>query len=456
MAGEVAPNAQSASDMSLRDTLRDQELGAILRGVLRVRVAFLPVVIIFLTLLVLYDPDAWKVTALGVVAVFQLAVTAFDALRLRRRSTYATRFLPLDYLLMVLLQTSIIWLTGAIESPLIVIYVPLGVMSGVALGPGRVRWLLVGLMSLLLWLMTLAGLWGWMPRTVPSFLDLGPGFLDRPVYALTTAAILNLVVVLGSVVGGLVHRAILRMLDQAIGARQQALESLTDRNQELVTLSSSIAHELKNPLASIHGLVQLLDRPGDPERQGARLEVLRREVTRMREILDEFLNFSRPLGELTVQPIQPESLFDEISSLHEGLAQARRVRIARPTRPVGPVACDGRKVKQALINLLQNALEATPPGGEVAWVARPVEGDPDLVELGVRDSGPGISADLLERATQAGVTSKPGGSGIGLAVARAIAEQHGGRLTLRNLAGGGCEALLQLPVAPQSTKEEKR
>jgi len=441
-----------------QEALRQRELSQILRGVLRIRVVFLPIAAIFLSLIVLYDPEPWKVMGLALVVAIQLLVVISDARRLKRDREYLIKYLRLDLVFMVALQTGVIWLTGAVESPLLVIYIPLGLVTGLVLGPGRDRWLLVGLIVCLIWLMTLLGLAPWGPRTIPSFLDLGPGFADRPIYVLTRAAILSIVVLVGSAVGTVIHQAVIRMLTRAIGARRQVLETLTDRNRELVYLSSAIAHELKNPLASIQGLVQLLDRPtADPQRAASRMEVLRREVGRMRAILDEFLNFSRPLGELTLEPVQIAPLLQEIASLHEGLAHNRGIAIEPRVELDIALTCDPRKIKQALINLLQNALEAAGQGGHVELFARAAGAD--QVALGIRDSGPGLDPSVVERATEAGVTTKPEGSGIGLAVARAIAEQHGGSLTLRTLPGPrtheGCEAVLVLPISAREKEADQ-
>jgi len=440
----MVPDSQTGTSMlPAQEALRERELGRILRGVIRVRAVFLPVAATFLTLIVLYDHRPWQVAALTVVVAMQAVILGFDAKRLRSKKPYAVRYLPLDLLLMILIQTGVIWLTGGLESPLVVIYLPLGMISGVLFGPTATRWTMIGLICLALWLMTALTLAGWAPRTVPSFLQMGPGFADRSIYSLTKAGIITFVVVLASVVGSNVYRAINRMLAQAIGARRELLESLADRNRELVYLSGAIAHELKNPLASIQGLVQLLDRPVEPDRQAARLQVLRREVGRMRETLDEFLNFSRPLGELSVKPVEIAALYDELATLHEGMAHQKEIEIASHVELSGPVPADPRKLKQALVNLLQNALEATPTGGRVELLARQTKDGPTL---GVKDSGPGLTPELLESATRAGVTSKPGGSGIGLAVARVIVEQHGGRLTVENNPGGGCLALIHLPA----------
>ncbi len=108
-----------------------------------------------------------------------------------------------------------------------------------------------------------------------------------------------------------------------------------------------------------------------------------------------------------------------------------------------PVRCDPRKVKQVLINLVQNAIEASPRGAEVAL-------EPDVDPRGgarvrVLDRGSGVDAALGELVWQPGVTTKATGSGLGLTIARAIARQHGGDLVLRPREGGGTVAELSLP-----------
>jgi signal transduction histidine kinase len=431
---------QPAVSLPRTEDLRRAALSQVVRQILRIRSTFLPIGAILLAALVIAEPTPVKIGALSLFVLLNLAVTISDRLRLKRTSVMPI-WTTLDVVVIVLLQTGVIFLTGAIESPLIVAYVLAGLASGIALG-WRSSLPAVVTATILLWAITLGGLFQLYPRTFPSFLGLELGFADDARYVITKAVIINLITIAAARLGSRVNDAILKVIGSAIDARQQALEVLQDRNRELVHLSSAIAHELKNPLASVQGLVQLLERGGANAEK--RFEVLNKEIARMRSTLDEFLNLSRPLGELSVERVGPASLFEELAAFHEGLILAKEITLAPASgAPLQPIACDPRKLKQALTNLLQNAIEATPAGGKIAWIA---QANGETVSLGVEDTGPGIAPELIAKAADVGVTTKAGGSGIGLAVARSIAEQHGGKLVLENRAGGGLRAVLELPA----------
>jgi signal transduction histidine kinase len=235
-----------------------------------------------------------------------------------------------------------------------------------------------------------------------------------------------------------------RMLRGVLCAREEALRTHAEQLQSLTTLSGEIAHELKTPLASIKGLTGLaLMELDDPARARERLGVQRREVERMQRILDEFLNFSRPLTPLSQEDVDVRRLCTEVLDLYEGLAREREIR----TGVLGescPLHGDPRKVKQILINLVQNAFEANPRGGEIHLELAAID---ERVTVRVLDRGPGLPGPVASRIFEAGVTTKSNGSGLGLTIARMLAEQHGGSLALGDREGGGCIAELQLPAA---------
>lgn len=208
--------------------------------------------------------------------------------------------------------------------------------------------------------------------------------------------------------------------------------------------SGEIAHELKNPLSGIKGLAQLMQL--DPARAPERLERLLDEVDRMRGILDEFLDFSRPLVPLTQEVVALRDLCRDVVAVHEGMARARHLRLVGPSSNA-EVRCDPRKVKRIVVNLVQNAIEAGFDGGEVRIAIDCVDG---FASVRVMDRGPGLSPAMADRGFAAGVTSKATGSGLGLTIACSLAEEHGGSLRLSNRDGGGCVAELLLPAGART------
>ena len=232
----------------------------------------------------------------------------------------------------------------------------------------------------------------------------------------------------------------MRIVDEPVVEMEQAVAA---RLSDPTAWFGEVAHELKNPLAGIKGLAQLMRL--EPSRAPERLERLLVEVDRMRGVLDEFLNFSRPLVPSGQETVDLGELCREVVAVHEGIAAARHLTLVAPGDTL-PVRCDRRKTMQILVNLVQNALEASPDGGEVRVVLGVVGRQNGFASVSVMDRGCGLSRAMRDRAFQRGVTSKANGSGLGLTIARTLAEQHGGGLRLSNRNDGGCIAEVLLPI----------
>jgi signal transduction histidine kinase len=222
--------------------------------------------------------------------------------------------------------------------------------------------------------------------------------------------------------------------------REESLDAAQARAAALESMGASVAHELKNPLSSVKGLVQLLERSAAEPKARERLGVVQSEVERMEAILQEYVSFARPLGALRPADTRLEPLLEEVASVVEGRARAAGVQVEWAATEAR-ARVDARRLKEALLNLALNALEATPPGGSVVLGAEEAGG---RVTLTVRDTGRGMPPEVLSRVGTPFFTTREAGTGLGVVLARAVAVQHGGSLEYESQPGQGTVARLTL------------
>lgn len=221
-----------------------------------------------------------------------------------------------------------------------------------------------------------------------------------------------------------------------------------ERLAELGALTGGLAHELKNPLSTVQLNLQLLKEDLDPHNPAygrliTRLDTVYRETTRLRDILDDFLRFAGRI-ELHREPVELNGLLQDLVDFFTPQAQQQRVqlRLKRHTADVvAPV--DSRLLKQAVLNLMINAVQATSDGGELI-LQLSVSGRFALIE--VIDTGPGIAPEDQHRIFSAYYTTKRGGTGIGLAMVKRVAEEHGGTIALRSEVGRGSDFVISIPL----------
>ena len=232
-------------------------------------------------------------------------------------------------------------------------------------------------------------------------------------------------------------------------------ERLRDRLATLGEMAAAIAHEVKNPLASIEVMAGVLKRQlPDSAEALETLDDIIKEVKMANAIVVEVLEFVRPI-QLQLEPVAlidviKESITAAESKMSRGAAQID----LRVEDDVPEVMGDSHQLRQLFTNLLTNAFEALEGHGRIevhamrerADAGMPVSSEPHVV-IEVRDTGPGITADDLERVFKPFFTTKPQGTGLGLAIVRKVVDAHDGRIAATS-APGRTTFRITLPVAP--------
>jgi signal transduction histidine kinase len=214
-------------------------------------------------------------------------------------------------------------------------------------------------------------------------------------------------------------------------------------------IAAGIAHEVRNPLNALQINLGILEQELSeivPDRASHVFEVIgkiARELRSLDEFVTEFLRFARPPRPV-LEPVAVRPLLADLATFIGPECARKGVSLSLAVED-GPetVAADGFHLKHAVLNLVLNALQATAAGGAVAIETG---GDTRALEIRVCDSGEGMSEDVLARVFEAFFTTREGGTGLGLPIARRIAEAHGGTLALSSREGEGTVATLSLPA----------
>ena len=239
---------------------------------------------------------------------------------------------------------------------------------------------------------------------------------------------------------------------EADGREQRHRERYLRRAEQMMALgqvAAGVAHELRNPLTAVKGLIQVnLRRAAAAAIPAEDLSVIEHEIRRMERTLQTFLDFARP-PKPDRRLMDLSEVVERVFSLVSGRANKQNVALNLLPRDVPVLAnVDQDQLQQLVLNLVLNALDAMPAGGTIEIEICPPRDS--FVEIYVRDTGPGISTEVLPKIFETFVSSKETGVGLGLPVSKRIAEDHGGSLSTYNLPGAGACFLLRLP-APAST-----
>lgn len=268
------------------------------------------------------------------------------------------------------------------------------------------------------------------------FLHWQHGHFDYSINQYAEIVIFNLV---GGVMGALGDR--LRQArenaERLAEERRRAYEELQKTFEQLLQaeklsslgeLSAGIVHEVRNPLGAIKGAVEIIEdelAPDSPRREFANLA--KKEVERLNKLVGEFLRFARP-ATLSIQPNDLNKIVESVAALIENQAVSQSVAIEKHLQADLPnVSVDGEQIKQVLLNLAINSLQAMPHGGKLKFKTLVKK---NFCVIEVEDTGVGIDAEIMPKIFDPFFTTKERGVGLGLSVAHKIAEQHDGKLSV--------------------------
>ncbi len=430
-----------AERLSLEE-LEDAALETLFQRGIQLRLYFAPFVLLAVMMLLAWDPAPWRLWVVVGAVLFASVRLVTEFRRARREGIMRARLsvlMPVPATMLFVVVSS----TGGVDSPIFPMLPMVTVFLSLFLRP-KFGFVMASAGTLLVAVLSLVAFQGWVPTMMPEVFGGGARGSATDLLLFTRGGLVIIAMWWGAFLGFVIRRASQSALQHALDAREELLGTHTENTRALTTLVAEIAHELKNPLASVKGLAALVDRDATGKEK-ERLTVLRREVDRMQEILESFLNFSRPVVPLDLAPVTIAAVAEQCAALYEGVARERGVELRLDVRPEVVVRADERKVKQIVINLVQNALDVTPAGSAIDLV---VGAHGRGARLSVMDRGPGVQDS--EHAFEPGVTTKEKGSGLGLTVARLVARQHGGDVQLTPRDGGGTVAELTLPEAPPS------
>jgi len=210
-------------------------------------------------------------------------------------------------------------------------------------------------------------------------------------------------------------------------------------------LAAGIAHEIRNPLTSINILIHSLteDLPsGNSHRED--LKVIEEEINRINEILDRFLRFAKPAPPL-LERTEVASIFEETLQLIRPRIEKQRIVVQKEFQSLPIILMDREQMKQVALNLLLNAVQAMPKGGNLVLKGHIPEGD-RWIRLSIQDSGVGISCEDINKLFDPFFSTKEGGMGLGLSIAHRIIDQHHGKIEVESTPGEGTLFTVWLPI----------
>lgn len=245
------------------------------------------------------------------------------------------------------------------------------------------------------------------------------------------------------------ERLIVVARDVSNTVQLQASLRRSEMMSALGTLVAGVAHEVRNPLFSISATLDAFEARFGPEVEYARyIAVLRTELDRLSQLMQELLHYGKPHKvDLRPEPIAP--VIEDAVRVSARLARSRRVRVVtRVDDNLPALPMERSRLLEVFQNLLENAIQHSPPGDTVTVSAQEVSRNGDrFLDCAIEDSGPGFRDEDLPRLFEPFFTRRHGGTGLGLSIVQRIVEQHGGTVSAENRPSGGATMQVSLPLS---------
>ncbi len=243
-----------------------------------------------------------------------------------------------------------------------------------------------------------------------------------------------------------VHRGYVCLLKDL--SEVTALRRQVERHKRLATmgrLAAGVAHEIRNPLSSIKGFATYFKERCNQEDQNSRIaDLMIQEVDRLNRVVTQLLEFSRPV-QVSPRSVELEGQLSDSIQLITERAKRQGVTLKLECPQQEQVVLDPDLLKQVLLNLYLNALDAMPSGGQLT-VNASLDKDRSKLMLEITDTGEGMEANMVSKVFDPYFTTKSGGTGLGLAIVHNIVEAHNGRISLESWPGGGSRVKICLPL----------
>lgn len=250
-----------------------------------------------------------------------------------------------------------------------------------------------------------------------------------------------------------VDRYFFRGSQTELAAENERLRQELVRSEKLkavATLAAGMAHEIKNPLASIKTFSEYLPQKyDDPAYREKFAKIMSQEVEKMNTLVQRLLHFARP-SPPQLQPVRLSGMVSETLDFLQGSLLQKQIQVETAFARSDEVLADAAQLKQVFLNILLNSLEAMDCPGRITIATAQVDG---VVTIAIADTGPGIAKKDLQRVFDPFYTTKSSGTGLGLSVVHSIVQEHGGRVALQSELGRGTTVHITLPVNGHQTTD---